>query len=118
MDNLTPGFYLNFLQFAWLLAVTAGVFLRKPGEDAGKHLDELQKAVNKQDQANASDLAEQRAKTALLEERVKNMPTHNDIRALFETMADLKGQLSAVRESQLRQIRALEMIQDFMNKSK
>jgi hypothetical protein len=118
MHDATPGFYLNVIQFLWLLSVTAFMFLRKPGEDAGKHLEELQSTITRQDQINAAALAEQHAKVALLEERLRNMPTHTDVRALFEAMADVRGKLESMRDNQGRQNRTLELIQDFMNKSR
>lgn len=129
MDSLTPGFYLSALQFVWLIAVTAWVALRRPGEEAGKALADFKAAiatdlaafraqVSRQDQANATAMVEQRGDLALLKERLTHMPTHSDIRELVEGMADMRGKLGTLTDGQERQQHTLDLIQEYMNRER
>lgn len=115
MDAFTPAFTLGAIQFFWLLAVTLTMWLRKPGADAATAVALMQQAITRQDQYNATAMSELRAKNDLLEERVKHLPTHGDIRALVDDVADMKGQVTAVSEGQHRQQRVLERIEDWLN---
>ena len=115
---MTPPFYLGAIQFFWLLAVTLTIWLRKPGADAATAVALMQQAISRQDQRNAVEFAELGAKNELLEERVKHLPTHNDIRALIQGVADVKGDLTALRSGQIHQQQSLLLIQEFLNKNR
>lgn len=118
MDAFTPGNWLTFFQILWLLGVTAAVSLRKPGTDAVTAVAALKDACARQDQLNAAALAAQAAKCELLQERIGNLPTHGDIRGLIQNMAEIKGDMSAVRQAQVSQGQTLTMIQEFLHSNK
>lgn len=115
MDSFTPANWLSAIQIAWLVGVTAAVSLRKPVTDAATAIGALKEACTKQDQLNAAAHASLSARADLLDERIKNLPTHGDIRRLIEGMAEMKGDMSAVRQAQTNQNRTLTMIQEFLH---
>lgn len=106
-----------------LLAVLSGgaaltAFFRKPGESALQAVAQLKERITEQDRINAMVAAEITARNVLIEERVKNLPTHGDINRLIQSLSEMKGDLSAVRQGQTQQQTALTLIQEFLNRTR
>jgi hypothetical protein len=113
--DFTPQFFVGLAQFAWLLVLTITTWLRKPGTDAMQAISLLQLAISKQDALNAQAIADLASSDRLMDERVKHLPTHNDMRALIEDVSEVKGSIGSVRDAQSRQQRVLERIEDWLN---
>lgn len=118
METFTPPFWLNVTQFAWLMILTAAAYLRKPGQDAALKNEQLHAQVAEQDVRNAAEMALLRSKCELLQSEIRHLPTHGDIRSLIEGMADVKGKLSSVSQGQQAQQHTLQLIQEYMNRSR
>lgn len=103
-DSLNVGPWVALAQFVWLVGITVAIALRKPGEEASAAVSRL-----------AKDVADIKAKGDLTDERVKHMPTHGDIRALLEDVAEMKGKIESVSDGQQRQQRVMERIEDWLN---
>lgn len=116
MNDWTASTWLAIGQFVWLIALTVGTWLRKPGDDATREVRELKEAVLQKQAHVAGELLTLHGKHALLDERMKGLPTHTEIRQLIEAMADLRGKFGALEQGLERQQRALDLIQEFMSK--
>lgn len=110
------GTMLSIAQFIWLIALTVGTWLRKPGDDAGRAVAELRDANARRDNEVNLQLQQLRSQHELVSERLRHLPTHGDIRSLLEGVSDLKGKVSSLADGQERQQRTLELIQEFMSK--
>lgn len=137
MSSMTIGHWISLAQFVWLVVLTVGAYLRKPGDDAGRAVATLKEAtenaiaalrleVSRSQQEATQDMAERRSRVsheiaelrsnqALMDERMRHLPTHNDIRALIDGMADMRGKLGALADGQRAQQNTLQLIQDFMH---
>lgn len=102
-------------QFVWLIGITVAVALRKPGEEAGKAVRELSDLVGKQQSATALSIAAIESKSALIEERIKHLPTHSEMRTLVHEVAALKGQMETLVQGLQRWQRVTERIEDWLN---
>lgn len=102
-------------QFVWLIGITVAVALRKPGEEAGKAVRELSDLVGKQQSATALSIAAIEGKNALIEERIKHLPTHGEMRTLVHEVAALKGQMETLVQGLQRWQRVTERIEDWLN---
>ncbi len=118
MDSYTPSFWLSLAVFAWNLMLTAAVFLRKPGEQATSALAAFKEEHDKERAAAAAALAQAVSDVRLLEERVKHLPTHTDMRMLIDGLSDMRGKLLAVSESVAGQKHTLQLIQEFMSRER
>lgn len=116
--DLTPGNWISIAQFAWLIALTLGTWLRKPGDDAGRKVATLRDEMQARNESSAREQAELRSRQDLLEERMRHLPTHNDIRSMVDGMADMRGKLAALADGQRVQQSTLQLIQEFLNKQR
>lgn len=72
------------------------LWLRKPGEDAGQKAEAVGSRVN------------------LLEERLKHMPTSDELTELEGTVKEVKATLEAMKEQQELARRTLARIEDYL----
>lgn len=115
MEPPTYQALIALAQFVWLIGITIAVALRKPGEEAGKAVRELNEAVGKQQNATALAIASIESKSALMEERIKHLPTHGEMRTLVHEVAALKGQMETLVQGLQRWQRVTERIEDWLN---
>ena len=115
MEPPTYQALIALAQFVWLIGITIAVALRKPGEEAGKAVRELGDLVGKQQSATALAIAAIESKSALMEERIKHLPTHGEMRTLVHEVAALKGQMETLVQGLQRWQRVTERIEDWLN---
>lgn len=116
MSDWTIGHWLSLGQFAWLIALTLGTWLRKPGDDAGRAVAELEKASSQRDALVDLSIEQLRGRCDLIEQRLSQLPTHRDMQVLLDGVADLRGRVASVADGQARQQHVLNLIQEFMAK--
>jgi len=102
---------LDLLQWLLTIAVALAVWLRKPGEEAGAAVTELTAEV-RDAQAHVN------ARLATLEERVKHMPTSEELAELEGTVKAVGAQVEGLSEG-LSSVRAqLNRIETYLLQQK
>lgn len=100
-------FWLDLLQWVVTLAVALSLWLRKPGESAGKAVDELR-------EQHASQLSDHRNRITALETHMEHMPDEGEFRTLEGQVKEIGQSLQGIRDS-LEPIRkTLSRIEDFL----
>lgn len=86
-----PKFWLQLVLVLWNIALTSAVWLRKPGEDAGKAVG----ALREQAKAEASELSGKFGKldsdVRVMQETLKHLPTRHEVNELSSGMAAVKA---------------------------
>jgi hypothetical protein len=93
---LSPGFIWNVA----LSIVTLTLWLRKPGEDAGKKIAELQ---TRQD---------------VMDERMKHVPTVTDLNELENRLGALLARMEGMVDKVSSTSNAVQRIEDFLRQSR
>ena len=87
---------LTLLLHAAQMVALVMLWLRKPGEDAGKKADAVSGRVS------------------LLEERLKHMPTSDELTELEGTVRAMDAKLNSLQEHQEQMRRTLARIEDYL----
>lgn len=96
------------------LANTVGVvalWLRKPGEAAGEQVQALRNAVNEA-------LALLKGRVDVIEERVRHMPTSEELRELEGQLSGIRERLSGLDDTAKNTRAAVQRIEDFLRQSR
>lgn len=116
MSDWTLGHWLSLAQFGWLIALTLGTWLRKPGDDAGRAVADLEKVLSQRNALVDLSVEQLRSRCALVEQRLDQMPTHRDMQVLITGMGELRGQVNTVADGLRSQQSTLQLIQEYMAK--
>lgn len=128
MISDTPGLwpYLPLLAYAlqWIVIGlgAAWVWLRKPGQAAERAVAELGAATKKE----ISDMEDRTERTAhgitqrltILEERIRHMPTSEDIERLAEGMGDIRERVAATAQRSEQHTLQLNRIESYLLSNK
>lgn len=99
--------WLDLVQWLLTLGVCLSVWLRKPGESAGKAVDELR-------EQHAGQLSDHRDRITALEIHIQHMPDEGEFRTLEGQVKEIGQSVHGIRES-LEPIRkTLVRIEDFL----
>lgn len=104
-------FWFDLAQWFVTIALAVSVWLRKPGEDAGKAVAELREDVD-------SQLELTRTQLATLEERLRHMPTSTKLSELDGTVRALAAQVDGLTDSMTAIRSTLNRIETFLLTSK
>lgn len=100
LENMSWGTIFDALQWLFTAVIGLVVWLRKPGEDAGKAV---------------ADVA---SRVLVIEERHKHMPTSEELADLAGTVKALQTEVGGVRESQGSIKSQLNRIESFLLSNK
>lgn len=91
MNGTDMKFWLDLAQWLVTIGLAISVWLRKPGEDAGAAVKALKEAVD-------TDLAAVKTRLATLDERVRHMPTSEELAELEGTVKAVGAQVDGLSE--------------------
>lgn len=94
MPAISPDFKAWIDVIQWLITglLAVAVWLRKPGEDAGKAIDQLRTEM-------AEEFAEMGHRVTVVEERIKHMPTTSELAELDGTVRAISMQTAGLAEA-------------------
>lgn len=107
MNFADPEFVIKALLIAWNIGLTAAVWLRKPGLDAQEAVAALQRTVG---------LVE--TELRVITERIKHMPTGDEVNELARDMAAVKADNRAQTDALERVSKQLARIENFLLNNK
>lgn len=99
--------WLDVLGYVWMALLSIAVWVRKPGEAAGKAVDDLARK-------NSEEHSAARHRLTKLEERIQHMPTAAEIGDLKSMVGRLEAQVEGQRDMMLTVREALRRIEDFL----
>jgi hypothetical protein len=88
LDFSNPGFWLSLVQSVAIVLL----WLRQPGEDAGRDIEKF-----RVQQVETSNLI--KGRVDVLEERVRHMPTTDEVRELEGQMHGIKAELGVLKDA-------------------
>lgn len=107
MNNIDFNFWFGLLQWLFTLALAVTVWLRKPGEDAGKAVEALRTDYTNRSQAVDTHLA-------TIDERLRHMPNSEELAELEGTVKAISEKVSGISVGMERQTTQLDRIENFL----
>jgi hypothetical protein len=95
----------------WNMGLTVALWLRKPGEDAGRAVDTLRQHVD-------GGLGALRAQHQVMEERIRHMPTSEELAELEGTVRGISVQTAGLAESMQTVRGQLNRIENYLLQAK
>lgn len=93
MEHLSdPRFWLHLVQWLVMIALGVSVWLRKPGEEAARAVTDLRQSVQDEQRAVL-------ARMATFEERLRHMPTSEELTQLEGTVKAIDARIGALTDS-------------------
>jgi hypothetical protein len=100
-------FISDWVQWIVMIALSISVWLRKPGEDAGKAVSSLRADFS-------AHTAQANSRMATFDEALKHIPSREELAELEGTVKGIAVQVSGVAEGVKRQETQLNRISDFL----
>lgn len=91
--------------------VSAVLWMRKPGEDAGQAVSGLRTEVREA-------IAGVKGRVDVMEERVRHMPTSEELRELEGQLSGIRERLTGLDDTAKNTRAAVQRIEDFLRQSK
>jgi ElaB/YqjD/DUF883 family membrane-anchored ribosome-binding protein len=110
MLSFEPSVILFLLTIANVVANIA-LWLRKPGEDAGQAVNGLRTEVRE-------TIAGVKGRVDVMEERVRHMPTSEELRELEGQLSGIRERLTGLDDTAKNTRAAVQRIEDFLRHSK
>lgn len=108
-DNIGP--WVSLLLLVWNAAISAVLWLRKPGEVAARAVDTLRIEHDARLQAHSQRLTEMQA-------HMDHMPTSEELRVLEGTVKEVAQRTHGIADGMQTMRSTLNRIEDFLLKSR
>jgi predicted nucleic acid-binding Zn-ribbon protein len=96
LDFSDGRFWLDALQMLGLIAL----WLRRPGEDAGRRVDAIERKVD------------------VIDERIKHMPTGDELTDLEGTVKEIRARMDGLQENVRGTREAVTRIENFLRETR
>jgi predicted nucleic acid-binding Zn-ribbon protein len=87
------------------------MWMRKPGEDAGKSIDSLKGEVS-------SMMNAQSERISRIEEQLKHIPTNDELQRLDGSLREANARIESIGHGQQRLLNQMDLIQRFLMEKK
>lgn len=111
MNGTDMKFWLDLAQWLVTIGLAVSVWLRKPGEDAGAAVKALKESVDE-------ELSTVNTRLATLDERVRHMPTSDELAELEGTVKAVSAQIDGLREGVKTMRIQLNRIEEYIMNAK
>jgi ElaB/YqjD/DUF883 family membrane-anchored ribosome-binding protein len=103
--------YLSIALHAGQAVALVVLWLRKPGESAGEEVQRLRSQTNE-------SIALLKGRLDVIEERVRHMPTSEELRELEGQLSGIRERLAGLDDTAKNTRAAVQRIEDFLRHSK
>lgn len=113
MPSISPDLkvWLDLIQWLLMLALSVSVWLRKPGEDAGKAVQLLRAEVTGKQQLVDKAIA-------TIEEQIRHMPTSEELAKLEGSVNSISAKVGGIADAMGVQNQQLNRIETYLLQSR